>query len=158
MRLISFIAVFAVVFAASLAKAEWAWNIGYHNPPSSQVGLNFAYFWTKWAFEIGIGYVNIDDKDKDNKNEEDDDTNIRVGGGINMKYLFSYGVVRPYLQGGFGMATGIDVGDDASAGAGLGGGYFGGGLYIKSSSVHVYASYNVGNSTSFLQAGLGFPF
>lgn len=134
----------------SLSQAGWSFNFGYHNPPGSVVGLNFLHLWTDWAFEFGLGYVKSGEDDK-KKNS------FIMSGDVDLKYLFSSGDLRPYVQVGTGWGFSA-VGN--SAGVGVGGGlYMGGGLFIMASNVYAYGSYNVnGSGNGFPQAGLGFNF
>ena len=129
------------------AQANWSWNIGYHNPPGSQVGVNFMKLWSNWAFEAGIGSLDL------NSDSNNDNSSLQISGAINFKYLFMSGFLRPYVQGGFG--TGIAIGGNASAGTGNS--YLGAGVFFRGSPFYVYLSLLFENNGS-TQAGIGFPF
>lgn len=150
----------AVLMVATPARAEWTLNLGYQNPAVSTFGVNFLHFWTNWAFEIGVGWVDINAREKTSKNDDDTTTTSKkasfaAAGDVDFKYLFSSGGVRPFLQGGMGI--GIGAASDEGLGAGMGGGFFGGGLFFGSPSFYGYASYNLsGSKEGFLQGGIGF--
>jgi hypothetical protein len=155
------------LFAPTSAFADWTLNLGYQNPAGSTYGLNFLYMGAKWAFEAGIGWVDAsttvddddDDKDddKDGDKDDDDSASLALGGDIDLKYLFSSGSIRPFLQAGFGVGIGGRVGDGSGASAGTGSGFGGAGLLVGSKSLYLYGSYNInGSDHSFVQAGLGF--
>ena len=133
---------------------NWSASVGYNNPPGANVGLNFMYLWTNWAFELGIGSVQ---QTTTNTNGQDSKT-TSVLGDANFKYLFSSGVFRPYLQGGMGSSVSVTNASGVSASAGLGGSFFGGGIFLLGNPIYAYASYNVGGSTSFTQIGIGCSF
>jgi hypothetical protein len=40
-----------------------------------------------------------------NDTDDDDSASIKVAGDIDLKYFFSSGAARPFLQGGFGLVT-----------------------------------------------------
>lgn len=151
-----FLTVLALMATTSTAKADWSWNLGYHNPPTSTLGLNFMHLWTNWAFEVGIG--NIDSK-KSNSSDTSTDSNnntsntVTVGGDINLKYLFGSRWFRPYLQAGVMVGT---AANSQGAGAGTGSGFWGGGLFLKGNPFYFYIGANVIGGSSDLHAGLGF--
>ena len=152
--------VLALIFLlpASPSLANWSLNIGYHNPPQAGLGVNFLYDWTQFALELGIGNIRTDANfNNDSKTQGDNGVGLGFGGDINGKFLFMQGPVRPYLQLGTLLGTYGSVGRSSGLGLGSGGIFFGGGLWIgQTSSIHGYLSYNLINSSSFLQAGLGF--
>jgi hypothetical protein len=149
---IFFILVASIAFPLK-ARAAWSFNFGYNNPPGAVIGANFLDFWTNFALEFGIGYVNGSSSSSKNS-----DT-LAVAGDVNLKYLFlSSALIRPYLQGGFGLASSTTVGNNGGVALGTGGGFGGGGLFIKGRSVYAYGSYNISSSSPFWQAGLGFMF
>lgn len=76
---------------------------------------------------------------------------------MNLKYLFNGSGVRPYLQGGFGSSASITTANQTNATVGLGGGFFGGGIFLLGNPFYFYASYNLASS-SFFQFGLGYQF
>nr|HPI41493.1 hypothetical protein [Pseudobdellovibrionaceae bacterium] len=138
------------------AMSGWSWNLGYNNPPGAQVGLNFMHLWSQWAFEVGIGGVSQSQGVSATTGEETKSTSVL--GDLNLKYLFSSGTFRPYLQVGTGTAASIVSHSGTSVSAGVGGIYYGGGLFLMSSSFYVYLSLNSGGGSSYSQAGLGFNF
>ncbi|WP_234996138.1 hypothetical protein [Pseudobacteriovorax antillogorgiicola] len=159
--------IFFITFGlSSPVLANWTLNLGYHNPPGATVGVNFLYFSSDWAFEVGIGWVDADaetdDEDDDAADTSDDDdedsVSVRASGALNFKYFLGSGGFRPYLQIGVGAGIGAKAGDDDSGvGAGVGGGYGGLGIMAGSPSFYGYASYNIGRgSDGFIQLGFGF--
>ncbi len=147
------IALLLGVSSQQAMAAGWSWSLGYNNPPGATVGLNFMHLWSNWAFEVGIGAVQVKDENSTTNNE--DAKTLQVAGDVDLKYLFGSGWFRPYLQGGMGAGIGVKSGDETSAGAGIGGGYFGGGIFMIGNPFYLYASYN---SPSFAQVGIGFGF
>jgi hypothetical protein len=140
--------ILGIVFCSSSAFASgWSWNLGYHNPPSADIGLNFMHLWSDWAFELGIGGIQSSSAN----------SSTSITGDINLKYLFSGSSLRPYLQGGVGSSATVNTGNQASAGVNAGGGFVGGGIFILGNPFYFYASYNVANS-GFFQFGLGYQF
>lgn len=150
--------------AAGEARADWSLNFGYQNPIVSTYGLNFLYMGSQWCFETGIGWVDVnakgdDDDDKDDSKKDDDGAraSVHLAGDADVKYLFSSGTVKPFVQGGFGVGIGAAAGDNSGASAGAGGGFAGLGLFIGGKSAYGYASFNGGGGGgTFVQAGLGF--
>lgn len=152
---------------ATEAQANWSANVGYQNPAVSTYGLNFLYLGSQWAFETGIGWIDAeasaDDDDDDaagtatgEAKDKDDGASVHVAGDIDVKYLFSGGGLRPYIQAGVGVGIGAAAGDDSGAGAGTGGGFVGIGLFVGGTSAYGYASINAGGGDStFVQAGIG---
>ena len=130
------------------SQANWSWNVGYHNPPGAEVGINFMKLWSNWAFEAGIGSLDINS----NNNNSDGDS-LQIGGALSLKYLFMSGFFRPYVQGGFG--TGLAIGDGASLGTGNS--YLGAGAFFIGKPFYVYLSLLFENNGS-TQLGIGFPF
>ncbi|RME14781.1 MAG: hypothetical protein D6797_08065 [Bdellovibrio sp.] len=126
----------------------WSVNMGYHNPHTSTIGVNFMHVWDPYVVEAGLGYIRL-------SSSSDDISGINLGGGVNGKYLFRSGLFRPYLQAGFGMSSGVS-GD--GAGFGVSGFFLGGGLLVMDSSFYIYSSYNLseGYGSGFLQFGVGF--
>ncbi|MBX3019971.1 MAG: hypothetical protein KF767_18940 [Bdellovibrionaceae bacterium] len=136
-------AVLLVVMTVLPARADWTWNIGYHNPAGAEVGLNLLHFWNNWAFEIGAGYFNAQD------------SKVTIAGDLDMKYLFGSGWFRPYLMGGVGYGTGALFEEGGGVSAGAGGGFLGGGVFLKGRPFYFYAGVAAGRGTT-VQAGLGF--
>lgn len=134
--------VFALLFARP-AAADWTWNIGYHNPAGSVVGVNLLHFWNKWAFEIGAGYFNAADD------------RVTIAGDLDFKYLFGSSWLRPYVMGGVGYGTGALFGDGGGVSAGTGGGFLGGGIFLKGRPFYMYLGVAAGSGTT-AQVGLGF--
>lgn len=148
--LITNLSCFLLLFT-SIAQADWTWNIGYHNPPNSTIGVNFEYFWSKWALELGAGFLDFGTKDRSNT------ATLYLAGDVNMKYLFLSGVFRPYLMGGLGLGSGTSVGDNTALGASAGGGFVGGGVLMRGHPVYAYLGLAIGNASTF-QFGVGFDF
>jgi hypothetical protein len=143
---------------AAHAGSGWSWGIGYHNPPNATLGLNFMHLWSNWAFELGLGYVNSTETNSTNSSNQSSSTsnvNLSVAGDINLKYLFSSGGFRPYLQGGTYAGVGARAGDSSGASASVGGGFVGAGFFIMGSSVDFYLSFITAGSGS-VQLGLCF--
>jgi hypothetical protein len=146
---------------ASSAWANWTLNLGYHNPPHAQVGINFLYWGSNWNFEAGIGWINAeaaadDDSTVEEKNEKDE-LSLAISGDLNVKYRFSSGGIAPYVQFGMAAAMGAAVGDENDAGAGLGSPFVGLGLMFGKPSLYAYAAYNFWSSEQGEpQAGIGF--
>lgn len=150
---------------SDVAEANWTLNIGYHNPIVSTWGLNLLYIGSKFGFEAGVGWVEVDangDDDQDDQpgdDENEDTAALRIAGDVDLKYFINSGAARAFLQGGVGVGIGANAGDEsgAGAGAGTGGGFAGIGLLIGSPSVYAYGSFNIsGSEDTFLQAGIGF--
>lgn len=138
------------------ASNDWSLNIGYHNPPGSNLGVNFLYEWTNWAFEVGIGSINVDDSDTNNSNTNNQ-TSAGVGGDLNLKYLFGSRDFRPYIQAGVLVGTGATVGDNSGVSAGTGQGFAGLGLMFSGRSVYFYLGGNAfSRRSSEFFLGLGF--
>lgn len=140
----------------SYAGYGWSWSLAYNNPPGALVGLNFMHLWTNWAFELGIGGVQQSQGVNSTTGEET--KALSVLGDINFKYLFSNGTVRPYLQAGTGTSASIVNNSGTTVSAGVGGLYYGGGLFLMSSSFYLYLSLNSSGGSSYPQVGLGFNF
>lgn len=150
--------VFVIALCASTpASAGWSWNLGYHNPPTSTLGINFMHLWSNWAFEIGVGSLDSKKSNSDTTNSSSENTSntVSVGGDMNLKYLFSSGWFRPYLQGGVMMGT---AANSSGAGVGTGSGFFGGGLLLKGNPFYFYIGANVIGGSTDAHAGLGFDF
>lgn len=131
---------------SSYATSGWSVSLGYNNPPGAQIGANFMYEWTQWAFELGVGNVQTNTTDSSgNKTNQ-----VTIAGDIDFKYLMSSGGFRPYFQvgTGYGVSTGIGIGGSAYGGVG----FFGMG-----SKWYGYGSYNFasGGGGGFFQAGIG---
>jgi len=161
---------FVAALVATPALANWSLNLGYQNPAVSTFGVNFLYHGSNWHFETGIGWIDADasvDEDDDDdtsgsddkdKDDDKDTAGLSLAGDVDLKYLFSSGGLRPFIQAGFGIGVGARAGDGAGFGAGTGGGFFGGGLFLGSPSFYGYGSYNLGGGggDGFVQAGIGF--
>lgn len=131
------------LLCCSVAKADWTWNLGYQNPAGSTVGLNFLHFWSNWAFEIGVGYINAQD------------SRVTVAGDLDFKYLFGSSWFRPYLMAGLGYGTGALFEQNGGVSAGASGGFWGGGIFLKGNPFYVYTGLVAGRGTTF-QLGIGF--
>lgn len=145
-----------ILLMVPLAEASygWSWNLGYNNPPGATVGLNFMHLWTQWAFEVGVGGVQQSQGVNATTGQETKVTSVL--GDLNLKYLFSSGTVRPYLQVGTGTSASIVSQSGTSLSAGVGGLYYGGGLFLMGSSFYLYLSVNSGGGSGYPQVGLGF--
>ena len=154
----------AVMALSSPAKGEWTLNVGYHNPPGADVGVNLLYWGTRWNFEAGLGWIDAKTqttKDKDTAtNDNKKKTNefsVALAGDLNIKYRLATGSVAPYLQCGMSAGVGASVGAQNNAGAGAGGPFGGFGLMFGHPHFYGYTAYNVWSQTSGqFQAGLGF--
>ena len=142
----------SLLLLASPAVADWTWNVGYHNPAGSTVGLNLLYLGPTFGFEAGLGWIDVRaDSDDDKKT----DGSFAAAGDVNLKYFVSSGKVRPYAQAGVAIGFGARTG--SGAGASTGGGFAGLGLLIGSPSFYGYGAYDLdGSRSAFVQAGLGF--
>lgn len=154
-----FVFIILLLLLPGSALANWTLNIGYHNPPIATFGVNFLYFSSDWAFELGIGWLDGDITGEDNSsNQNEEETSIRASaaGSLNFKKFFASGSFRPYLQLGIGAGIGVQAGDSGGFGAGVGGVYGGGGVMIGGPSLYLYGSYNLASNYTFAQFGLGF--
>jgi hypothetical protein len=159
----SFLIITALILIplSSQAKEGWSFNVGYQNPPGALIGANFMHFWTHLALELGIGWINLNNSSRTSNpnNGTAGSTGLAVAGDANLKYLFLDGEIRPYIQGGFSVASVTSVGDSTGVAAGVGGGFFGGGLFLTGQKVFAYGSINsAGGLNTFFQGGLGFYF
>jgi hypothetical protein len=153
----------SILLFSGVAKADWSWGLGYHNPPGATVGVNFMHLWRNWALELGVGYIGSNEyannKANDNKNNpaasDSDRVTYTVAGDVNLKYLFSSGFVRPYLQGGVGTYVSTTSSGAIGAGASLSHPFGGAGLFFMGRSMYLYVSYLFINQSTF-QAGIGF--
>ncbi len=149
-----------ILLLSDRTLANWTLNLGYHNPLNAQVGINFMRLSGNWGFEVGIGWIDLDtiDTDKDKKDPDtkgDDTAHAAIAGELDLKYFFSSGSVRPFLQGGFGTGIAAEVGKKIDAGAGIGGPFIGGGLFFGSPGFYAYLSTIFADHFP-LQAGIGF--
>lgn len=139
-----------LLFFSPMSHAGWSGSIGYHNPPGATLGVNLMHLWSRWAFEVGLGYARIG-------NDNNNDSTI-LAGDLNLKYLFGGRGFRPYAQ--FGTGYGFGTGQDGDGvGIGIGDSFFGGlGFFAMGRDVYGYASVNIGHGDGFLQVGVGVPF
>lgn len=149
----------SALIPAGGARAEVSLNGGWHNPPGSELGLNLMFSGKNLALELGVGRASGSTYDADN-NKDDDDADdtaaVATVGDIDLKYMFLSGKVRPYLQGGFGLALSGRAGGEAGASASTGDSFVGAGLLFKGSSVYGYiAGYTWEGSDIKPQAGIG---
>lgn len=142
-------------FGSLPAQAGWSWNIGYHNPPGSLIGVNFMYLWTNWAVELGVG--SIDSRTTSNNNDEET-SQLSVAGDINVKYLFGSRWFRPYLQAGVGLGTSASAGSDTGVSASTGSGFFGAGIMLKGNPFYFYFGANALSRSTEFNLGIGFDF
>jgi hypothetical protein len=154
------------LFSSQVALANWSWGIGYHNPPSSTLGVNFMHLWSNWAFEAGLGYLGSSESSNKNTGTNNTGTTTQsqffAGGDVNLKYLFSSGFFRPFLQ--IGSGTSISLGNTSNndnnsnntgAKAALNGNFAGAGFMLMGSEFYFYVSYLTSNNGS-AQIGVGF--
>lgn len=136
-----------LLLATPSAFGQWSANLGIKNPFTSDLGVNFLHVWPRWAVEVGLGTISVDD-------QADDTSGINLGGGVNGKFMFKEGLFRPYVQAGLGLSSGV-----TGRGAGLGsdGILFGFGLFVWATEFYIYGSYNAVNGQGFFQMGIGFP-
>jgi len=142
-------------------KTGWSFNVGYHNPPGATVGANFLHFWDHLALELGIGWLDLKSSSRqgNSQNGSNGSSSLGVAGDVNLKYLFLDRVFRPYIQGGLSIGSTTSAGDNTGVAAGVGGGFFGGGIFLTGQKVYGYGSLNsAGGLNTFIQAGLGFYF
>lgn len=145
----------------SLAKEGWSFNLGYHNPPGATAGANFMRLWNHVAIELGIGWLDLSSSTRsgNSNNGKNGTSSLGVAGDANLKYLFLDRAFRPYIQGGFSIGSVTSAGDNTGVAAGVGGGFFGGGLFITGQKIYAYGSIDsAGGLNTFYQAGLGFYF
>lgn len=156
--MIRILLVLCLLGPGAASAAGWSFNIGSHNPPGSTLGVNFMHLWTNWAFEIGVGGVQ---GSKTTDSNGDETRSTTAYGALSLKYLFRSGVVRPYLMIGSGSAATVSSGEDTTAGADVGGTFFGGGIFLMGNPFYVYLGLSsagkTGGSTNTM-AGLGFDF
>lgn len=146
---------FWIVLFALPSRADWSLNIGYHNPPGSNLGVNFLHEWSNWAFEVGIGSISVESTDSANNSSSS--TSAGIGGDLDLKYQFGRSGIRPFLQGGVLVGTGAVVGDNGGVAAGTGAGFLGGGINFSGKDLYFYLGANAfsSRSTEFF-LGLGF--
>lgn len=139
----------AVLLIGRTANAQLSLNIGYQNPVEANFGANILYTWTDWAAELGVGFLGS------GKNNADKSA-LRIGGDLDLKYMFLGGSLRPFLQSGMYWDFSSTLSDND---LNFGNKFFAGaGFFVFGSGVYSYASYNTGPPGWFLQAGLGFNF
>lgn len=166
MKLILQIIFFILISQFSIsALANWSWGIGYHNPPSSTYGVNFMHLWSNWAFEVGLGYLGSAESSNKNTGTDSGTTTqsqLYAGGDMNLKYLFSSGFFRPYIQAGAGTSVSLGNTSNSSnnsnspgANASLNANFVGAGFMLMGSEFYFYASYLATNNGS-AQIGIGF--
>lgn len=152
----------AIFSGSQMARADWTANIGYHNPVIATYGLNLLYFGQSIGFEVGLGWIDVkSETSKDSSSDSSTDssskktnTSLHLAGDLDLKYFFTSGKVRPYVQGG--VAYGIGASTNNGASAGTGGGFAGLGLLFGGPPLYAYAAYNFDSSRDgFVQVGLG---
>jgi hypothetical protein len=142
--------IFLSVFGSRTTHAGWGIDIGYHNPPGANVGVNFTYFWANWAANMGVGSINTTGTNNSNT--------ATVLGDFNMQYLFGANTVRPYLQGGITLGSSATVGSGGGVAVGTGAGFLGGGIMLKGRPVFGYVGGHVFSGANEICAGIGFEF
>lgn len=145
--------------ASNSAFADVSLGAGWHNPPGAEFGVNLMFAGKNLALELGVGRADADTYDGDNRKDDDADDTAAVStiGDIDLKYMFLSGAVRPYLQGGFGLALSGRAGGDAGASASTGDSFVGAGLLFKGSALFGYlGAYAWEASDVKPQAGIGF--
>ena len=157
-RIARLITIWSLSLTATTSFANWTLGLGYHNPPNAGFGLNFLYFDYGWAFEIGLGWGEVESKDTNNDTEnEDDSVTGRVHGGVNFKYFFQEGTFRPYGQIGLLAGGSLTAGKSQGGQGGVGDLYGGLGLMVGSPDFYFYGSFNItANEKDFIQGGIGF--
>lgn len=146
-----------LLFSSFTAKgADLTLNIGYHNPPSSTIGVNFLWFLSpKWAAELGVGWAQVESQNTDS-DSTDDTLAAQIAGDFNLKFFLSQGAITPYLQGGLGLGAGAQLGHNIGSGLAANGPFGGLGLLFGSKKLYAYASINLdGQVHNFVQFGLG---
>lgn len=141
-----FLTTIVLLISMKSFAGNWSGSVAHNNPPGANIGLNFMYLWSNWAFELGIG------------NAQSSNSSTSVSGDINFKYLFRSGVFRPYLQFGAGSGVSVTTNNNGGAGAGVGGGFAGAGIFLLGNPIYAYGSYNIGNGSNFYQLGIGYDF
>lgn len=146
---------------ADLALANWTLNVGYHNPTHATYGVNFLYLGSQWGFEVGVGWLDfatVNTDDPENKEDAADDTARGViAGDVDVKYFFKGSGLRPYAQVGSGAFVGAAAGKKFAGAAGLGGLFYGLGVFAGSPKFYGYLSALLdGHEHLSLQAGVGF--
>lgn len=154
-QIFRFFAIALVSVSCNYASAEWGANAGYHNPPGSNIGVNFMYQWTNWAFEAGVG--GVDTSSSSTTNSSSSTSTLSVGGDVNLKYLFGGKGVRPYLGAGVLLGTSASAGGSTGVSAGSGTSFFTGGI-MAGSRTYFYLGGNLYSSRIELSLGLGFNF
>jgi hypothetical protein len=142
--------IFSAIFGSRTAHAGWGIDIGYHNPPGANVGVNFTYFWANWAANMGVGSINTTGTNNSNT--------ATVLGDFNMQYLFGANTVRPYLQGGITLGSSATVGSGGGVAVGTGAGFLGGGIMLKGRPVFGYVGGHVFSGANEICAGIGYEF
>jgi hypothetical protein len=160
-RLLLMATLTVILLTPGTLQAETSVNVGWHNPPGSDFGLNLMFAGNNLALELGVGTARggtyDTDKNNNNKKDDDDDTAaLSTVGDIDLKYLFSGGSVRPYIQGGFGLALAGSAGKSTGASASTGDGFAGAGVFFKGSSVLGYIAIYAWDLDNIRpQAGIG---
>lgn len=136
---------FALAFTLLSAQgnASVGLSVGYNNPHASGLGINLTGFLSEFAIEGGIGGLYLDNKA------------FSLRGDLDLKYLFSSGAVRPYLDAG--VMWGLGAGSDAS-GLGVGGLFAGGGIHLSSQTLFGYLGADFGFWSKMLLPVLGIGF
>jgi hypothetical protein len=139
---------FLALSTQSAFAGGWNASVGYHNPPSSTLGVNAMYLWTNWAFEAGLGNITTSSTNNGNNTNS-----TALGGDVNFKYLFGAGFFRPFVHAGVGV--GVGAGSDTGLSAGTGGAFLGGGAFLMGRKFYGYGGANLYSKTSELFLGLG---
>lgn len=141
----------AGVLAAEAQAGSWGLSIGYNNPAGANVGGNFIYLGSKFAFEFGVGAVEGD--------SDDDSGSASMAGDVDLKLMFG-SKWRPYLEAGLAVGIGGGVGDEGGLGLGAGDPFAGAGLMYEGSTFFFYVSgdYKFKAEDFYPAGGLGVKF
>ena len=104
----------------------------------STLGLNFLHRGGQWAFELGIGWLDVQAEDRDEEEEDRDGVSAAVAGDVDIKCPFSKGAFIPFVQLGLGIGAGGRIGENGGVELGAGGGFAGLGLFAGSKRFYGY--------------------
>ena len=139
-------------FGAQTAQAgQWGLSIAYNNPAGADIGGNFTYFGSQFAFEIGVGSVGASGNESTKS--------AGLAGDIDVKMMFS-SKWRPYIEAGLGMGLGGAVGKGGGFRIGAGSPFVGVGLLYDGSPMFCYlaADYKFSPQKFYPVVGVGVKF